>query len=87
MVSQTHHQQAQLPDVIADAYPDQPKARETSVTLWGVTLDPTNPQSDARVSVILMKFLRARLGLFFIFFQRPKAPLDTWAYVKLEPCS
>jgi hypothetical protein len=69
--SQTPHdltyflQQVQLPDIFADAYPKQPKARETPISLWGVTLDPANPQSDARVSVILMKFLRARWGLFF----------------------
>jgi len=54
------HQQSQLPDVFADAYPEQSEARETPVDLWGVILDPVNPKSDARVSVILMKFLRAR---------------------------
>jgi hypothetical protein len=51
---------AQLHDAFAEAYPDQPNARETPITLWGITLDPANPQGDARVSVILMKFLRAR---------------------------
>jgi phosphatidylinositol transfer protein SFH5 len=28
--------------------------------MWGVTIDPKNPQSSAKVSVVLMKFLRAR---------------------------
>ncbi|KAF9054487.1 CRAL-TRIO domain-containing protein [Panaeolus papilionaceus] len=51
---------SQLPDMLADAYDDKPDARQTPITLWGVTIDPTNPTNDARVSVVLMKFLRAR---------------------------
>ncbi|KDR80634.1 hypothetical protein GALMADRAFT_240979 [Galerina marginata CBS 339.88] len=50
----------QLPDIFANAYPDNPKAREQPIALWGITIDPAQPQKDARVSVILMKFLRAR---------------------------
>lgn len=56
--------QSQLPDIFAEAYPEQSKARETPVNLWGVMLDPVNSKSDARVSVILMKFLRARFVHF-----------------------
>ncbi|KAF8889307.1 ribosomal L37ae protein family-domain-containing protein [Infundibulicybe gibba] len=48
-----------LPDILAEAYPDDPKARETPITFWGIQLNPANPV-DARVSVVLMKFLRAR---------------------------
>ena len=54
--------QVQLPDIFAEAYPDEPKAREIPVTMWGVTLDPLNPKKDPRISVVLMKFLRARLA-------------------------
>ncbi|KAF8906200.1 CRAL TRIO domain-containing protein [Gymnopilus junonius] len=50
----------QLPDVFAEGYPDNPNARELPITLWGVAIDPAHPEKDARVSVILMKFLRAR---------------------------
>jgi len=55
--------QAILPDTFADGYPDNPKARDTPVTLWGITIDPHSP-IDARVSVVLMKFLRARYFAF-----------------------
>ncbi|KAF8637640.1 hypothetical protein AX17_002708 [Amanita inopinata Kibby_2008] len=48
-----------LPDVFQDAY-ENPKARETPIVLWGVNIDPAHLNRDARVSVILMKFLRAR---------------------------
>ncbi|PPR07228.1 hypothetical protein CVT26_012296 [Gymnopilus dilepis] len=50
----------QLPDIFADGFPDNPKAKEQPITFWGVTIDPAHPEKDARVSVILMKFLRAR---------------------------
>ncbi|KAF9525364.1 CRAL-TRIO domain-containing protein [Crepidotus variabilis] len=50
----------QLPDIFAEAYPDNPEAKETPISLWGVDIDPTNPVGDARVSVVLLKFLRAR---------------------------
>ncbi|EDR14613.1 uncharacterized protein LACBIDRAFT_305410 [Laccaria bicolor S238N-H82] len=49
----------ELPDVFAHAYPDDPNAKISPVTLWGVKIDPTSPK-DARVSVVLLKFLRAR---------------------------
>jgi len=49
----------ELPAIFQDAYED-PKAAETSVMFWGVDIDPAHPNTDARVSVILMKFLRAR---------------------------
>lgn len=52
--------QITLPDVFAKAFPGNPKAKDTSVTIWGIAIDPTNPANDARVSVVLMKFLRAR---------------------------
>lgn len=45
---------------MAEAFPDKPEAKSTPFTIWGVVVDPTKPKSDARVSVILMKFLRAR---------------------------
>ncbi|KAF9461236.1 CRAL-TRIO domain-containing protein [Collybia nuda] len=50
---------AQLSDIFADGHPDDPKARDIPITMWGVRIDPCNP-IDARVSVVLMKFLRAR---------------------------
>lgn len=52
--------QAQLPELFADAFPDKPAARTTPINIWGVDVDPENAHKDARVSVILMKFLRAR---------------------------
>ena len=66
-ITNSPHIQSQLPDIFADAYPDKPKAREIPVTMWGVSLDPLNPKQDARISVVLMKFLRARFGLIFTF--------------------
>ncbi|KAI5995430.1 CRAL-TRIO domain-containing protein [Pisolithus albus] len=48
-----------LPATFTEAFPDRPDASSTSYVLWGVTIDPTKPK-DARVSVVLMKFLRAR---------------------------
>ncbi|KAI0730962.1 CRAL-TRIO domain-containing protein [Earliella scabrosa] len=47
---------AQLPEIFTKAYPDQSPA-PTSITLWGVTLSTT---PDAKASVILCKFVRAR---------------------------
>ncbi|EKM48311.1 uncharacterized protein PHACADRAFT_132473 [Phanerochaete carnosa HHB-10118-sp] len=50
-----------LPEVWRAAYsPDDLKAEVKSFTLWRVTIDPNNPATDARASVILMKFLRAK---------------------------
>lgn len=50
-----------LPEIWRAAYaPDDPNAEVKPFQLWGVTIDPKNPTADARVSVILMKFLRAK---------------------------
>ena len=48
-----------LPYIFETAFPDKEK-RLSSVTLWGVPVDPLNPGTDARVSIVLIKFLRAR---------------------------
>lgn len=48
-----------LPEIFASAYDDKPDAKTTPVTIWGVTLDPSG-KPDARASVVLMKWLRAR---------------------------
>ncbi|KXN92388.1 Phosphatidylinositol transfer protein SFH5 [Leucoagaricus sp. SymC.cos] len=48
-----------LPEILANAFPDDPEAKETPITMWGVAIDPTRPR-NAKVSVVLMKFLRAR---------------------------
>ncbi|SJL03923.1 uncharacterized protein ARMOST_07280 [Armillaria ostoyae] len=48
-----------LPEIFAEGLPDKPDAKTTAITLWGVKIDPANP-IDAKVSVVLMKFLRAR---------------------------
>lgn len=53
--------QPKLPEIWRAAYtPDDPKAEVKAFTLWGVTINPHNPTTDARVSVVLMKFLRAK---------------------------
>ncbi|OBZ66750.1 Phosphatidylinositol transfer protein SFH5 [Grifola frondosa] len=49
----------QLPDIFSEAYIDQPDRKAGPITLWGVQIDPAG-RNDARASVILMKFLRAR---------------------------
>jgi len=48
---------AQLPEILKEALPDKDEA--APITLWGVEISPAGPH-DARVSVILIKFLRAR---------------------------
>ncbi|ESK97874.1 cral trio domain protein [Moniliophthora roreri MCA 2997] len=48
-----------LPEMFAAAYDQKADAKTTPITLWGVKIVPTNPL-DARTSVVLMKFLRAR---------------------------
>jgi phosphatidylinositol transfer protein SFH5 len=54
-------QQAKLPEIWKAAYaPDDATATPKPITLWGITIDPENPTNDARVSVVLMKWLRAR---------------------------
>ncbi|KIM56052.1 hypothetical protein SCLCIDRAFT_29952 [Scleroderma citrinum Foug A] len=50
---------SQLPLIFSEAFPDNPDAGSSSYTMWGVTIDPAHPK-DARVSIVLMKFLRAR---------------------------
>jgi hypothetical protein len=51
--------QSILPETFKEAFPEQDDAESTSYNLWGVTINPLKPK-DARVSVVLMKFLRAR---------------------------
>jgi hypothetical protein len=48
-----------LPDILEKAYVSKEGARTTPIVIWGVTLDP-NGQKNARASVVLMKWLRAR---------------------------
>ncbi|THH27787.1 hypothetical protein EUX98_g6387 [Antrodiella citrinella] len=51
----------QLPEIFGKAYhPEDFSVKAESIKLWGVTVDPHAPKDDARVSVLLMKFLRAR---------------------------
>lgn len=50
--------QTQLPEIFTEAYASK-EDKQAPVTLWGVQIDPANPR-DARVSVVLVKFLRAR---------------------------
>jgi hypothetical protein len=48
-----------LPETFKEAFPEQDDAGSMSYNLWGVTINPLKPK-DARISVVLMKFLRAR---------------------------
>ncbi|KAI0251725.1 CRAL-TRIO domain-containing protein [Lactifluus subvellereus] len=48
-----------LPDILEKAYDSKEGVRTTPIVIWGVTLDP-NGKKDARASVVLMKWLRAR---------------------------
>ncbi|KAJ6527197.1 hypothetical protein DFH09DRAFT_1414438 [Mycena vulgaris] len=48
-----------VPESLAKAYTEKLDARTTPITLWGVQIDPAN-LVDARVSVVLMNFLRVR---------------------------
>lgn len=54
--------QSLLPDILEKAYDGKEGARTTPIVIWGVTLDP-NGKKDARASVVLMKWLRARCVL------------------------
>ncbi|KAG6908954.1 hypothetical protein DXG01_002560 [Tephrocybe rancida] len=47
---------ADLPEIFAEGFPDDPKASEKPISFWGVNIDPQAPL-DARVSVVLMKNL------------------------------
>ena len=51
--------QSLLPDILEKAYDSKEGAKTTPIVIWGVTLDP-NGKKDARASVVLMKWLRAR---------------------------
>ncbi|KAI0683682.1 CRAL-TRIO domain-containing protein [Cytidiella melzeri] len=52
---------AKLPEISRAAYsPDDKDATPKAFNLFGIDVDPSNPAKDARVSVVLMKFLRAR---------------------------
>jgi hypothetical protein len=51
--------QSLLPDILEKAYDSKEGARTTPIIIWGVTLDP-NGNKEARASVVLMKWLRAR---------------------------
>lgn len=52
-----------MPETFKEAFPEQDGAGLTPYNLWGVTISPLKPK-DARVSVVLMKFLRARCDSF-----------------------
>lgn len=61
--------QLKLPEIQAKAYSDS-KTDVKSLTLWGVELNPS--KSDARASVVLMKFLRARfLSIKYLSVSKP----------------
>ncbi|KAJ6485875.1 CRAL-TRIO domain-containing protein [Mycena sanguinolenta] len=47
-----------VPESLVKAY-ERSEAKTAAITLWGVRIDPTD-LVDARTSVVLMKFLRAR---------------------------
>ncbi|KAI0083848.1 CRAL-TRIO domain-containing protein [Irpex rosettiformis] len=52
---------AKLPDIYRSAFTtEDEEASLRPFDLWGVEIDPVNPTKDARVSVVLIKFLRAR---------------------------
>ena len=51
--------QTKLPHIFETAFREK-ENKLSSVTLWGVPINPLNPAADARASVILVKFLRAR---------------------------
>jgi hypothetical protein len=51
--------QTRIPDILEKSYDEKADAKTSPITLWGVKIDPSNLM-DARVSVVLLKFLRAR---------------------------
>ena len=51
--------QTKLPYIFETSFPEE-ECKLAPIVLWGVKIDPSNPVGDARVSVILIKFLRAR---------------------------
>lgn len=48
-----------LPYIFETSFPEKPN-KLGPINLWGILIDPSNLVGDARVSVVLMKFLRAR---------------------------
>lgn len=58
--------QKDLSAILAEGYPDNADAVTTPINLWGVTIDPSNPK-NAKVSVVLMHFLRARYVRMLLF--------------------
>ncbi|KAF9646226.1 CRAL/TRIO domain-containing protein [Thelephora ganbajun] len=48
-----------LPYIFETSFPEK-ENKLSPIILWGVPIDPSNPVGDARVSVVLVKFLRAR---------------------------
>ena len=52
--------QSSLSETFKEAFPEQDDAASKPYKMWGVSIDPLAPAKDARVSVLLMKFLRAR---------------------------
>lgn len=50
--------QTALPLIIEEAVPKDPEGRFRVIDMWGVPLDPSKVD-DARVSVILLKFVKA----------------------------
>jgi hypothetical protein len=51
--------QTKLPYIFETSFPEK-ENKLAPVNLWGVSVDPSAPVGDARVSVVLVKFLRAR---------------------------
>jgi len=49
-----------LSETFKEALPEQEDAGSMPYKMWGITINPLAPAKDARVSVLLMKFLRAR---------------------------
>jgi hypothetical protein len=60
---------ALLPGIFADAYDKDTEASNKIVRMWGVDIDPQHPAKDARVSVILVKFLRAQYVTIIGYFK------------------
>lgn len=56
----TCYEQKVLPETFTEGFPDKEGKKDAPITFWGVVIDPWKAAEDARVSVILMKFLRAR---------------------------
>jgi hypothetical protein len=55
--------QGSIPRILAEAFPYRQNSMSTPTNLWGVIIDPRNPE-DARVSALLMRFLRTQYGGF-----------------------